>query len=101
MPEASDRKRKVRPGHRGVDAYGRMVVGTLGREDGYVENFEDEEVAGMGGTEMEAAWLKWGCNKSRQAVFCPRAFGLLFVRGEVSARDYVQECVRLNPKTGY
>ena len=59
VPEASDRKRKVRPGRRGVDAYGQLVPGILGAEDGDVEDFEDE-VAGMGGTEMEVAWLKWG-----------------------------------------
>ena len=62
MPEASDRKRKVRPGRRGVDAYGQLVPGILGAEDGDVEDFEDE-VAGMGGTEiseMEVAWFKWG-----------------------------------------
>ena len=62
MLEASDRKRKVRPGRRGVDAYGQLVPGILGAEDGDVEDFEDE-VAGMGGTEiseMEVAWLKWG-----------------------------------------
>jgi hypothetical protein len=64
VPEASDRKRKVRPGRRGVDAYGQLVPGILGAEDGDVEDFEDE-VAGMGGTEMEAAWLKWKKMKTR------------------------------------
>ena len=58
MPEASDRKRKVRAGRRG-DAYGQLVPGILGAEDGDVEDFE-AEIAGMGGTEMEVAWLKWG-----------------------------------------
>ena len=64
MPEASDRKRKVRPGRRGVDAYGQLIPGILGAEDGDVEDFEDE-VAGMGGTEMEVAWLKWKNMKKR------------------------------------
>ena len=68
MPEASDRKRKVRPGRRG-DAYGQLVPGILGAEDGYVEDFEAGEIAGMGGTEMEAAWLKWKNMKQKDHIW--------------------------------
>ena len=64
VPDASDRKRKVRPG-RGVDAYGRQVPG--GAEGGAVD-LEDGEVAGMSGTEMEVTRLKWNYSLPKDPI---------------------------------
>ena len=54
VPDASDRKRKVRPGRPGVDAYGRQVPSGA---EGAAVDFGD-----WGGTEIEVTWLQ--CKKT-------------------------------------
>ena len=57
-PDTTDGKRKLRPGRRGVDAYGQPVHVVDGgpEEQGKAEQFEDgEHVGEMGGAETHAA----------------------------------------------
>ena len=56
----TDGKRKLRPGRRGVDAYGQPVhvVDAGPEEQGEAEQFEDGQVGEMGGAETDAARFK-------------------------------------------
>lgn len=59
-PDTTDGKRKLRPGRRGVDAYGKPVhvVDAGPEEQGEAEQFEDGQVGEMGGAETDAARFK-------------------------------------------